>query len=282
MKKLILALLAVTSITAADAQKNSILVYGSAGLNFDNNNSTKSNAPSITKPWTDVDVNTINYHIAPGIGYQFNRNMTVGLQGGYASVKTEWLENRTHMNMPLGKTSYENDEWNLGAFFRYTKYLSTLFSVYGQVNAGYVAGDIEMIEPGFDPVTGNARDIMTNGDYEGLQAEIFPAFAINVHKGWALNFGFGGIKYRNLSYEAGNMGINNTTTNQLNPFMDLRPDHSNSFAFTFGQQFNLTITKNIGCGKFSRRHRSGGGNMDASDDARRNSKDSKDDDEDDE
>lgn len=280
MKKLILALLAVSTITAANAQKNSILVYGSAGANFDNDNMSQSNAPSITKPWTDVDVNNKSYFFAPGIGYQFNRNMTIGIQGAYSSAKTEWLQNQTHLNWPTAKTAIETDEWTVGAFYRYTKYLSTLFSVYGQVNAGYVQGDVELSET--VPNIFGANTLQTNAstEYNGFQGEIFPAFAINVHKGWALNFGFGGIRYRSLSYDSSpTMGINNTG-NPLNPYMGLRPDHSNQFDFTLGQQINLTITKNIGCGKIKR---SRGGNMDTGDDARRSGKDrDKDADEDDE
>lgn len=283
MKKLILALLAVSTITAANAQKNSILVYGSAGLNFNNDKSGLSNYPS-TVPNTNVDVNTVNYHIAPGIGYQFNRNMTVGLQGGYASMKTEQLVDRTMMKLPTAVTSYKNNEWTIGAFYRYTKYLSSIFSVYGQVNAGYVSGSIKTVEPGFAAVTGLPTTITTSGDYNGLQAELFPAFAINVHKGWALNFGFGGIKFRSLDYDAGTMGQGGNGNIPYNPYaaggVSLRPNHSNQFDFTLGQQFNLTITKNIGCGKFMHRSHRGSGNMDTSDDARRRDKDSKDDEDD--
>lgn len=251
MKKLILALLAVSAITTANAQKNSILVYGSAGVNF-------SNTDLGGAAGTDADHNTSNYYIAPGIGYQFHKNMTLGLQGSYSRSKDQMLQARFN-NFTTSETQI-NSEWQLGAFYRYTQYLSPIFSVYAQVNAGYVSGDAIMKTR----INAAGDEAEVNGQYDGIQAQLFPAFAINVHKGWALNFGFGGIQYRSLSAEnaVGAVGFN----------------YDNSFAFTLGQQFNLTITKNIGCGKWGRRggHAKPGGaelrRMDTSDDSEEDSR----------
>lgn len=248
MKKLILALLAVSAITTANAQKNSILVYGSAGASF-------SNTDAGGAPGADRDINTSNYTIAPGIGYQFHKNMTVGLQGSYSRSKYQELQARP-ANYTLSNTTI-NNEWQLGAFYRYTHYLSNIFSVYAQANAGYVSG--KSTETERTSQTGYADAV---GEYDGIQAQLFPAFAVNVHKGWALNFAFGGLQYRSLSAEGaiGNVGFN----------------YQNSFDFTLGQQFNLTITKNIGCGKWGRRGNMKPGSelrrMDISDDSEEDSR----------
>lgn len=245
MKKLILALFAVSAIATVNAQKNSILVYGSAGVNFSNNNLNSNFSPSTLSTNQNIDRNYWDYNIAPGIGYQFSRNMTVGLQGGYSKSHQEELTNQ--LNMATMTTSTTNSEWTLGAFYRYTHYLSNIFSVYGQVNAGYVSGNIKQMQSGgVSTVTGNTMNT-ASGEYDGFQGTLFPAFAINVHKGWALNFGFGGLSYRSLSYEPGTLGRTSFS-------MD-RPEYSNSFNLTLGQQFNLTITKNIGCGKWGRHGR---------------------------
>lgn len=207
--------------------------------------------------------------------------MTVGLQGGYGSVKTELLV--PQINAVTAKTATENDEWTLGAFYRYTHYLSNLFSVYAQVNGSYVSGNIEYVEP-FTP----GANLLTTGDYDGFQGELFPAFAINVHKGWALNFGFGGLRYRSISY-ASNSTIGKAVG--AASFGNELPRYSNEFNFTLGRQFNLGITKNIGCGRWGRRsggHREPGMEMrrmraeDDSDAPRKSRRSSNDDDEDDE
>src|SRR5690606_39511245 len=119
MKKLILAILAVGSVAAANAQKNSILVYGTAGVNTDN-----SDRHGQTDTYTDG-------HVMPGVGYQFTKNVTVGLQGGFWSMNTE---NRTGAGTTSVSTINEDREWQLGAFFRYTHYISNIFAVYGQAN----------------------------------------------------------------------------------------------------------------------------------------------------
>ena len=63
MKKLILALIAAGSMATANAQSQSILLYGDLGLQ--------------TVRMQNLD-KTTNWNASPGIGYQFNHNWTVG------------------------------------------------------------------------------------------------------------------------------------------------------------------------------------------------------------
>lgn len=215
MKKLILAILAVGSVAAANAQKNSILVYGTAGVNTDN-----SDRPGQTNTYTD-------WHIMPGVGYQFTKSMTVGLQGGFWSQHDE---SRTGAGTTSVSTINENREWQLGAFFRYTHYINNIFAVYGQANFNYISGQGS---------TRTAGITTFNDGYGGFTGYVQPAVQAHVGKGFALNFGFGHLGFR-------------TTT------MDKTAGGDNNFNFAWGNQFNWGVSKNIGCGrKMKNRHKPG-------------------------
>lgn len=208
MKKLILALLAVATVGSASAQKNSFLVYGNAGVNW-----TKTdNGAAGTNEGT-------NWNITPGVGFQFNNHLTVGLQGGYGS-------NKGINTIPNNKVTNTDREWQAGAFFRYTQNLNSTFFFWTQLDLSYVSGK----ESNENITTaGTTSTVVNTSDmYNGFQAMLMPAIGVNVHKGLALNFGIGGLGYRTVSY-------------------DKAPTTINSFGVTFGQQFNFGISKNFGC-----------------------------------
>jgi hypothetical protein len=223
MKKLILALLAVATVGAANAQKNTFLVYGNAGVNWAN---TDQGAAVGSKDNT-------NWNITPGVGYQFNNHLTVGLQGGYGSSKS--VNNVVSVAPAAVKTTNINREWEVGAFFRYTQNLTGIFVMWTQIDLGYLSGKSTS-----DVVTTAASGIATAAPtssdmYNGFRANITPAIGMNVHKGWALNFSIGGLGFR-------------TTT------WDKAPTTNNSFMVTFGQQFNVGVSRNIGCHSKGRAH----------------------------
>lgn len=220
MKKLILALLAVASISAANAQKNSILVYGDVGVNFDNtDNGSKA---------TTMSVKNTNWNIAPGVGYQISNHITLGLQGGYWFGKTETQSQNVWTPAPPSSITTTDSwrEWQIGAFGRYTMPLGGIFSMWTQLNASYVSGKVSMDT--LDFTTGRPLPLTAEDTYNGFQATLTPALAINVHNGLALNFGIGGIGFRTVSY-------------------DKAPTTQSNFMFTFGQQINVGISKNFGC-----------------------------------
>lgn len=220
MKKLILALLAVTSISAANAQKNSILVYGDVGVNFDNTDNGSKGTP--------MSVKNTNWNVSPGIGYQISNHITLGLQGGYWSSKTE--SKNAWTPAPPSSITLANSwrEWQIGAFGRYTMPLGGIFSMWTQLNASYVSGKTSMDTVGFNGISATPFVAAVEDTYNGFQATLTPALAINVHNGLALNFGIGGIGFRTVSY-------------------DKAPTTQSSFMFTFGQQINVGISKNFGC-----------------------------------
>lgn len=221
MKKLILALLAVATVGSASAQKNSILVYGNAGVNW----AKTDNGAASTNEGTD-------WNITPGVGFQFNNHLTVGLQGGYGS-------NKNVATAPLSKITNTDREWQAGAFFRYTQSLNPTFNFWTQLDLGYISGkgSAETITTN---ISGATSVVSTSDMYNGFQAMLTPAIGVNVHKGLALNFGIGGLGYRTVSY-------------------DKAPTTMNNFVVTFGQQFNVGISKNFGCNcSKSRGHREPG------------------------
>ncbi|MBS1772565.1 MAG: porin family protein [Bacteroidetes bacterium] len=211
MKKLILALLAVASVGTANAQKNTFLTYGNAGVMWDKTDNGNLVGSTENTTW----------NITPGVGYQFNNHLTVGVQGGYGQNKTI---NNT-VGAPSIQNTMNNREWQLGAFFRYTQPLGGIFSMWTQLDLSYLSGkwSSEVITYGPATTVANSSDM-----YNGFQGSITPAIALAVHKGWALNFGIGGLAYRTTSY-------------------DKAPTVTNGFMVTFGQQFNVGVSRNIGC-----------------------------------
>lgn len=193
MKKLLLSLLACGTIAAANAQAGSILVFGNAGIS-----ATKEAA---AKPDKDL-----NFNITPGVGYQFNKNWTVGLYGNYATTST----------LPDGGDRYGSREYGVGVFGRYSCPISPIFTVYGQLNAGYLSGH--------DFVAGKKTE---GTEYHGFEVGFAPAVQVFVTKGFALNFAFGGVDFTSQKLKDADYS-------------------SSSLGLTFGQQFNIGISKNFG------------------------------------
>ncbi|GAB3758140.1 hypothetical protein [Spirosoma pomorum] len=93
----------------AQAQSNTLLLYGNVGFNSQKVGTTSSS----------------DYTFAPGVGYQWNDRWT----GGF--------------NLAL-KGSNQTDRMSsvgAGPFIRYTRSLSDIFVVYGQFNADYLSGN---------------------------------------------------------------------------------------------------------------------------------------------
>lgn len=228
MKKLILALLAVSTLGTANAQKNSILVYGTAGLSTEKTDNGGGN-----------ENKNFDWNVNPGVGYQFTDNITLGVQGGIMSMFDE-----TRSANPAGtqwmRNAIEQREWQAGAFFRYTKYFGNIFSMYAQVDLSYVSG--QSVTEDETRTVDNAANQITNqviynyDYYNGFQAMVTPMVAVNVYKGLALNFGIGGLGYRTISYDTPK------SPSPLNATLD-----QSQFMFSFGNQFSFGITKNFAC-----------------------------------
>ena len=137
MKKfLFTALLAVAGF-AAQSQSNSVLVYGSLGIN-----SAK----------TAADVKTNSFSFTPGAGYQFNDHWTGGV-----NLKTE--------SWKSGSPQIKSSAFSAGPFVRYAYPLSNIFAVFGQLNTNWATGKVAGVKSsGFEGVLFPAIGVnMKNG-----------------------------------------------------------------------------------------------------------------------
>lgn len=143
---------------------------------------------------------TSSFNINPGIGYQFTDNWTAGVNLGYGQTKYN----------PSGVgASSTSKEYNAGLFARYTKPLGGIFSIFGQGNVGYAGSE------DFNGAKSN-----------GFGVDVFPAVALNVHNGFALNFSFGGISYVSTKTKGAS-------------------ESRNEFDLNFGQQAHFGISKTL-------------------------------------
>jgi len=233
MKKLTILLFTVCSAVLVWAQPHSLLLYGTGS--YDNNTYDIAN---------NISNNSISFSINPGIGYQLDKHFTIGIQGGYTSLANSNGEdyyvfsqgtpanvqyNNYYYGLP--KSSYA---WSIGPFARYTRTLGNIFFVYGQLNVTYFASSSNYNYSYVFYNNLNEYSVNTSG----FGAVLYPGIGINIYKGFALIFDFGGISYMNA-----------TTTNPGSD--DLHMSH---FNVNFAQQMNLGISKNFGMHHMNHKH----------------------------
>lgn len=222
MKKLFLAFLAVGSLASAQAQKaGSILLYGNAGVIT---NRDLNDIPSSIGP--DVETRTTQWNVSPGVGFQFNKNWTVGASFGIGGSRVS-IDN----NVAGGDVVNTYRELAVGPFIRYTMPFSKTFFAFHQLDLQYLNARTTAEIP-------NAPDLEDRAD--GFQVGLTPALGININSCIALNFGIGGIGYRTLVTD-----FDDATAGE---------NRSNTFFITFGQQFHWGVSANLGGYKHMRGH----------------------------
>ncbi len=190
MKKFItIVVIGVLLLSTGNAQKGSVLVAGSLALSSNNDNN------SLNK--------TSNFAFNPTIGYQLNDSWTTGLVASIGSYKSETGTT----------TNLKSNQFVVGPFIRYTKSLSTTFSVYGQLQGLF--GSSKRTFP-----TSESKTSLTS-------IQLIPAVFINLKNNFGLNFGFGGINYSSSTLDA--PGAKSMT----------------GFSIDFGSSFNFGISKNF-------------------------------------
>jgi opacity protein-like surface antigen len=192
MKKfLLIATLAICSF--ANAQKGSILVGGNIDYT------------SKTTDFQGVERKQSEFGFSPKVGYQFNDNWTVGGEFSVSSSKDD-----------QGMTEYKTNAFKLGAFVRYSVPLSSTFSVFADMGAGFK----NQTDKSY---TGN---LSTKAKADGMYVGVTPALFINMKNGFGLNFSIGGLGYETLSYDNNGRDIND-------------------FYFNFGRTASIGISKNF-------------------------------------
>jgi hypothetical protein len=196
MKRLILALLSAgTLATSANAQEpKSILLYGDINLNT-------NRAPGLMK--------TTDWDAMPSLGYQFNRNWTLGASIGWGQHATK--DSAAHKNT--------DNMYRVGPFVRYSRYIgrSETFFWFSQLDFLY--------QGGYHTNEGNPATNKHTGIYVGL----YPALGINVGRAICINVNFGGISYSS----------DKMTTNTYS---------DNNFNFNIGHNLGIGISKNFNTG----------------------------------
>lgn len=231
MKKLILSLAVAACATGASAQTNlagSVLLYGTGGYASTHGSDENSFSGIGTK--TDAP-RTRNYIVAPGIGFNINNHLTVGVNFSYVGAKTDFDKS----TLTTGDT-YETKtrEFGVGPFVRYTQMLGEHFFVFGQLNVNYLNGKATNYAYQISGPNSSTEDT-----WNGVSANYFPAVGVMFAKSCALSFSIGGIGYEYRKYDYDNGGVVGLE----------RTAKRSSFDVSIGQQFNLGIQKYFGCGR---------------------------------
>jgi hypothetical protein len=155
MKKILTIAIATLVAGTSFAQKGSIFAYGNIRLS-----STKF--PNEAK--------TSSFEFTPSIGYQFDKSWSAGLAFHLMSNKQK---------NSVGTETGKNSMFAFGPFVRYTKNLSSMFSVYGQ----------------FDAMFGTEKAGLTEAKTTTMNLGVTPAIQAHVTKSLAINLSFGGLSY---------------------------------------------------------------------------------------
>lgn len=165
-----LLILALATISFANAQKGTILVGGNIAYTSE----------KIDREIESVKNNTFEF--SPKVGYQFHDNWTAGVEFSVQSSKTE-----------IGEAEGKANNFKTGAFVRYTLPLSETFSFFADLGAGFQNQKSKNYENGL---------LVSDNKVDGFYAGLTPALFINMKKGFGLNFSIGGLGYETLNYDA--------------------------------------------------------------------------------
>jgi hypothetical protein len=169
MKKMLL-ILALATVSFANAQKGTILVGGNIGYS----------SQKIDRPISEAKTNTFEF--SPKVGYQFHDNWTVGAEFTIQSTKVN-----------NGGGEGKSNDYKYGIFVRYTVPLSETFSVFADLGAGFQNQKDKDYEDGA---------LVSESKADGFYGGITPALFINMKKGFGLNFSIGGLGYETLNFDS--------------------------------------------------------------------------------
>jgi hypothetical protein len=153
------------------------------------------------------DLKANYFEFAPKVGYQFSDNMTVGIEAAVGNSK-----NSDRVGNVI--VEHKENDFRLGAFLRYSQPLAGVFSIFGDLGVGMQTAKTTNNVP--------ASEVKGDGFYIGL----VPAVGVDLKKGFCLNFSIGGLGYDSLKNDGAS-------------------DATNTFAFTFGKQASVGISKNF-------------------------------------
>jgi hypothetical protein len=203
MKKLILALLCSGTVVAANAQLNSILLYGDFGGSM----STTNN------PGGNKDVRN-SFNITPGVGYGICPRWFIGIEGTYNYSSSEsTTAGITDKNYTTG--------YGGGVFARYSIELSPLVYFYTQADGTYTTSS--------SYIQGQSHATSTSND---MGVMVTPVVGFHLRNGYGLNVAFGGVGFVN----------DNTTNYSFSPLTSSKSTN-NTINYNFGQTIKIGVSK---------------------------------------
>lgn len=144
----------------------------------------------------------------PTMGYQFNNNWTAG------AVALISIDKQTS-----GSSVNKTNGFAAGPFIRYAKPLSNMFAAYAQLQGLFGSDKHTFTTGGTGGTTITDKATLTD-------VRLFPALFINFKNNFGLNFNIGGIEYTSSKPKGS--------------------DATNAFAFTFGKEIGIGVSKNFG------------------------------------
>lgn len=241
MKKLILSLIAASFVAPSFAQGNcagGFLLYGVGSYSSMRGSDTRSfsNANSVT---TDRPRQQ-NWEISPGLGFNINEYLTVGVDFNYTGSKTTYDRNAAPTNFAGVEDLVKTYDYAIGPFVRFTQPFGKRFFGFGQLEAHYLHGQVST-----RTVTPINTSFTRDDKYKGVDVSYMPGVGVYVTHSVALTFGIGGISYAYQKYDY---------STQLSVPGSEHTAKVSDFNVTFGRQFNIGVQKTLGCRKMRRHH----------------------------
>lgn len=135
MKKLVLTFAVIfAATTIANAQ---LFVGGNLGFGVQSNGKTETVSGGVTT--TVEPVKTLNFTIAPRIGYNLNDKMAVGLDLSFGMNNDKYPDN--YFGLTETNSSYSQTTMGAGLFFRYYLMEVGQFSLFAEAAAGLQLGN---------------------------------------------------------------------------------------------------------------------------------------------
>jgi hypothetical protein len=234
----ILCAMALFCAVYANAQKNTWMVYGSGS--YDTKDYMQSQAAMNSTPYqqssSPLTLDALGG--SAGVGFNISDHFMVGLQGGYSRQEqiyggyNYYAASTGYVNY-YAEDKYQQTNWTVGVFGRYTSWVTKRIFVYSQLYAGKYGVNYKWL--GTESVYGPQAYTTASPeipDGNGFVVNLFPAVGMEVFKGYGIHMDLGGISY--TSYKSG------TTDADLH-----------HFNVTLGSQFSFGIHKIIGWKKYS-------------------------------
>lgn len=171
MKKILLSAVVVAAMClGAQAQKNTVLVYGNVDYTSTKIGDAKSNS----------------FTFNPAVGYQFTDHVTAGIALG------------------LGTSKQSNDAktntYSAGPFIRYAQSLSNIFAVFGQFGANYENGKTK-----FDGATTGKYNGFGAEFHPAIGVNLKNSFALNFAFG---GISYNSKNYKGISDKSNTFDVN--------------------------------------------------------------------------